>query len=190
MARVLLAVVLCCMAIGAAYAGNQTTCPGLLYLGNGYPNGLFVDVATSQAVYSRHAGGGASLLEAMRGSKQQTNVRSCGERCVRLSLEEGAIVLAFRQGREGFEYQAGGVSFRIRDIIRESEFGFSRGDLYWIEYRGGDRHNPSGTFVYSSLNGVISISMANDPNVTNAAVGATLTLLQPVGLLSLLCAVR
>jgi len=174
-------------ATGVTHAGEQKICPGMVYLGNAHSNALFVDVPTAQAVYTRKTDDAASLLAAMRQFRQQHNVDACGERCVSIRLEEGRIVLAFRPGTAGLTYDAAGVKFKIQDVVRN--FGFSRGDLYWIEYRGDDPNNSSGAFLYSSTNGVLSISMANDANAKSAAVGATLTLVQEYGLLSDVCAV-
>jgi hypothetical protein len=186
--RILKLTLLVGLAIGAAQADDQQACPGMVYLGNARSSALFVDVPTAQAVYSRETDDAASLLEAMRQFRQQRNVKPCGERCVNIELEEGRIVLAFKSGPVGYTYHAADMSFRVQDLVKN--FGFSLGDLYWIEYRGGDANNPAGVFLYSSNNGVLSISMANDAKADNAAVGATLTLVQTHGLLSDACALR
>jgi hypothetical protein len=124
----------------------------------------------------------------MRQSRQQHNVESCGDKCVHIRLEEGTIVLAFRPGPEGFRYEFADVRFSIAEVAKG--FGLGLEDLYWIEYRSGDRNNPAGIFLYSSSQGVLSISMTDYSDPRTSALGSTLSLVGRPGLLSDDCAVR
>jgi hypothetical protein len=172
----------------AAEAAEQKTCGGVLYLGNGHSNGLFVDVPTGQAAYTRKTEEPQSMLQAMRQFRQQHNVKNCGEKCVSIRLEEGSIVLAFRPGSAGFAYEIAKVRFKITEVARD--FGLGVGDLYWIEYRGGDPNNLAGIFLYSTTQGVLSLSMTDRVDVRTSALGSTLSLVQRPGLLSDACALR
>jgi hypothetical protein len=181
-------VVACALIVAAPEAAEQTSCPGMLYLGNGLSNGLFVDVPTQQAVYAHRIEEPQPMLQAMRQFHQQRNVESCGDKCVHIRLEEGTIVLAFRPGTEGFRYEFDGVKFSIAEVVKS--FGLGLGDLYWIEYRSGDRNNPAGIFLYSSAQGVLSLSMTDHSDPRTSALGSTLSLVGRRGLLSDDCAVR
>jgi hypothetical protein len=175
-------------AVVADEAAARSSCTGLLYLGNGHSNGLFVDVPTGQAVYTRTTREPQDLLLAMNQFRQQRNVRGCGERCVSIQLEEGQIVLAFRPGPTGFEYEIAGVKFEIAEVAKD--FGLDLGDLYWIEYRNEDKNNPAGVFLYSSVEGVLSLSMTDHVDQRTAALGSTLSLVRGPGLLSDECVIR
>jgi hypothetical protein len=174
--------------VAAANTAQPELCKGMIYLGGGHANALLVDVPTRQATYTRHIEDPEDLLKAMRGFRQLQNISTCGERCIDMRLEEGRIVLAFRPGEKGLAYEAAGVSFVIEDVAKG--FGLGRGDLYWIGYRSKEPNNPAGVFVYSTTQGVLSLSMTDRDDPRSSTLGSTLSLLAVPGLLSDVCALR
>jgi len=175
--------------VATASATQPERCNGMIYLGGGHANALLIDVPTRQVVYTRHVEDPEELLKAMREFRQQQNISSCGERCIDMRLEEGRIVLAVRLGEQGFAYNAAGANFTIEDVAKD--FGLGRGDLYWIAYRSKELNNPAGVFVYSTKQGILSLSMTGqDDDVRSSALGSTLSLVAVPGLLSEACDLR
>lgn len=175
-------------AVSATSIGQPELCKGMIYIGGARANALLVDVATRQAVYGTRVENPEDLLKGMRVSAKQQDIRNCGERCIDMRLEQGRIVLAFRQGEKGFAYEAAGVRFVIEDVAKD--FGLDWGDLYWIAYRSEERSNPAGVFAYSTKQGVLSLSMTDEDDRRSSGLGSTLSLMATPGLLSDACAVR
>jgi hypothetical protein len=180
------------LSVSLVHGGDAQDCTvGSLYLGGARSNALFVDYQTRQAVYTRTTQDPELLLRAMKQAPKAPNVEDCADRhsrtekCIKINLLEGRIVLAFKRGGVGTAYTTSGIKYRIADIARG--FGFGLGDLYWIEYRGGDPNNPAGVFVYSTTKGVRSLSMTDDANGKRSALGSTLALVAGPGLLSEEC---
>lgn len=180
------------LGVGLASGSETQDCSvGSLYLGGAHSNALFVDYQTRQAVYTRTTQDPELLLLAMRQAPKSPNVEDCADRnvgiakCLKINLLEGRIIIAFKPGNAGAIYTTSGITYKIVDMVRE--FGFGLGDLYWIEYRGGDPNNPAGAFVYSTAKGIRSVSMADDPSGRKSALGSTLNLVAGPGLLSEEC---
>lgn len=175
---------------GSDVALDHSLCSrGSLYLGNARSSGLFVDETTGQAVFTRSVVDGEGLLDAMRRSRQQRNLTSCAtsaiEACITITLEQGVIILAFREGNQGDSFDVQKARFRIRE--KAKDFGFGLGDMYWIEYTTADKNNPAGLFTYSTSKGVLGISLTDDTTGQKSPLGSTLTLVSGTGLLSQTC---